>query len=57
MQELVQIVNRYTNGEFIPTVSARHVAEFLDVKKDFTSWIKVQIQAAYLKENQDYLIQ
>ena len=38
-------------------VNARGLSQFLEIKKDFSDWIKTQIERLDLVENQDYHIQ
>ena len=42
------------NGEIVETVNARDLYERLEVKKDFSNWVKFQIERAGLVENEDY---
>ena len=44
------------NGETIQTVNARDIHAFLEVGKDFSTWVKAQIERARLVENRDYLV-
>lgn len=39
-----------------PTVNARELHAFLEVGKDFSTWIKVQIERARLIEDRDYVL-
>ena len=58
------MVNNQTIGELIPiadhngqrAVNARHLYEWLEVKKQFADWITVQIQRCDLTQNVDYQI-
>ena len=50
--ELIPIENK--NGQ--QAVNARHLYIFLNVKKDFSEWIKTQIRRCDLSENADYQI-
>lgn len=55
MNELIKIENRRIgDGCPIQTVNARDLHEFLEVKKDFSNWIKKQIERARLVEGRDY---
>lgn len=51
-QALIKI-NQNTDG--IQTVNARDLHALLEVGKDFSSWVKVQIERARLAENRDYV--
>ena len=42
-QELIQISETEINGVLIKTVSARDLHSFLEVGKDFSTWIKNRI--------------
>lgn len=41
----------------VQTVRGRDVHAFLDVRKDFSDWMKAQIERARLKEGRDYVIE
>ena len=56
MQELIKIENRVIGAEETNAVSARELHKSLEIKKDFTNWIKAQIDRAGLRENVDYII-
>ena len=56
MNELIPITESLLNGEPKPTVNARELHAFLGVGKDFTNWVKAQIERARLKENRDFLV-
>lgn len=53
MKELIVIGNAM--GQGINTVNARDLHRFLGVKKDFSDWIKQQIERARLLEGRDFL--
>ena len=44
------------HGAVASAVNARDLHAFLEVKKDFSTWIKKQIERARLLENRDYVI-
>ena len=56
------MLNNYEIGNVIPiadrngqqAVNARHLYAWLDVKKDFSDWIKVQLVRCDLAENEDF---
>ncbi len=52
---LIPIQANKIGSDDIATVSARDVHRFLGIGKDFSNWIKAQIDRAYLTENQDYV--
>ncbi len=52
MKELIKI---YPNEMLIRAVNARELHEKLEIKQDFSGWIKAQIVRADLIENIDYL--
>lgn len=56
MQNLINIETKNINGELIQTVNARDLHAFLEVGKDFTTWIKDRINQYGFVENQDYII-
>lgn len=56
MQKLINIEQNHINNQLIQTVNARELHSFLDVGKDFTSWIKERIKQYDFIENQDYVI-
>lgn len=56
MQEIIAIRPTTIDGQSINTVNARDLHAFLEVGKDFSTWIKVQIERARLSENRDYVI-
>jgi phage anti-repressor protein len=51
MNELIPISPRQISGAQIETVSARDLHSFLEIGKDFSSWIKAQIERGRLIEN------
>jgi len=52
MKEIVKIQDH----KGIPTVSARELHEYLEVGKDFSTWIKDRIEKYDFLENSDYLL-
>ncbi|HGJ5874724.1 MAG TPA: antA/AntB antirepressor family protein [Arsenophonus apicola] len=56
MQNLINIETKNINGELIQTVNARDLHAFLEIGKDFTTWIKDRINQYGFVENQDYII-
>ena len=53
MKELIKIT---TNEEGKQLVSARELHEFLEVGRDFTTWIKGRIKKYEFVENVDFVI-
>ncbi|WGM07801.1 antA/AntB antirepressor family protein [Arsenophonus nasoniae] len=56
MQNLINIETKNINNELIQTVNARDLHAFLEIGKDFTTWIKDRINQYGFVENQDYII-
>jgi phage anti-repressor protein/phage antirepressor YoqD-like protein len=54
--QLITVASHSVGSETIPTVNAREMHTFLEVGKDFSTWIKVQIERARLIENRDFVI-
>ena len=56
MNELIKIDTRKIGEETINAVNARELHAFLEVGKDFSDWIKAQIERARLVEHRDFEI-
>lgn len=56
MKELIAIRPSAIGQQEVNTVNARDLHSFLGIGKDFSSWIKKQIERARLVENRDYLV-
>ncbi|MFS1584035.1 MAG: antA/AntB antirepressor family protein [Candidatus Arsenophonus phytopathogenicus] len=56
MSNLINIETKNINGALIQTVNARDLHAFLEIGKDFTTWIKDRIKQYGFIENQDYII-
>ncbi|PAV02786.1 hypothetical protein CBG25_08865 [Arsenophonus sp. ENCA] len=56
MSNLINIETKNINGALIQTVNARDLHQFLEVGKDFTTWVKDRINQYGFVENQDYII-
>ena len=55
MNELITISKQVISGQPISAACARDLYRELDIKKDFSSWIKAQIKRARLVEGIDYI--
>jgi phage anti-repressor protein/phage antirepressor YoqD-like protein len=55
MNELIALNSTAINGETIPTVNARELHAFLEVKIRFNDWIKQRIEQYGFKEGVDYV--
>ncbi|EJF96877.1 hypothetical protein MEI_01489 [Bartonella vinsonii subsp. arupensis Pm136co] len=53
---LIDINQNEINGELVQTVNARDLHAFLEVGKDFSTWVKDRIKKYKLLEDQDYII-
>lgn len=53
---LIPVSSLTVGSELTQTVNARELHSFLEVGKDFSSWIKVQIDRARLVENRDFIV-
>ena len=52
--QIIKIETGVIDGSAVETVNARDLAENLEVKKDFSNWVKHQIKSLDLEENFDY---
>ena len=50
------VENNVIGKETIQTINARNVYKWLEVGKDYSNWIKVQIDRARLVGNRDYVV-
>ncbi len=55
MNELIQVAGRQIGSETIQTVNARDLHAFLEVGKDFSTWIKDRVSQYGFAEGQDYV--
>lgn len=55
MNELIPILIADISGEQIQTCNARDLHRFLGIGKDFSTWVKVQIERAGFVEGTDYV--
>lgn len=56
MNGLIKLNQSAINGETVQTVNARELHQFLEVGRDYTSWIKGRIEKYGFVENQDYVL-
>ena len=56
MNELIKIEKSNVGGDLIETVNARELHQFLEVGKDFSTWIKNRIEQYGFIENIDYVV-
>src|ERR1019366_3437871 len=54
MHQIIAIESAKVGENSVQTVNARDVYDFLDVGKDFSTWVKVQITRCRLAEGRDY---
>lgn len=52
----IAIISSEINGDHIQTVNARDLHEFLEVGKDFSTWIKSRIEQYDFEENRDFVV-
>ena len=56
MKRVIKIEKNGANGDLIETVNARELHQFLEVGKDFSTWIKNRIEQYGFVEDVDYLL-
>ena len=56
MNELIPLQPQTINGDAVETVSARELHTFLEVGRDFSTWIKDRISKYEFVENTDYIM-
>ena len=56
MDKIFNIVETSLNNQSVNTVNARDIHKYLNVGKDFSTWIKDRIDAFSFMENIDYLV-
>lgn len=54
-QIIIPLTDSEIGGATVQTVNARTLHESLEVKKDFSNWIKAQIKRAMLVEDRDFV--
>jgi phage anti-repressor protein len=55
MQELIKINKELIGTETVNSVNARELYDTLELTKEFSTWIKVQIKSLGLEEDVDYI--
>ncbi len=55
MQELIKIEQKRIGSETVNSINARDLHKSLESKKDFSNWIKAQINTLGLEENIDFV--
>ena len=55
MNELIQVTERHIGDGTIQTINARELHAFLEVGKDFTTWVKDRIQKYGFVEHHDFV--
>ncbi len=56
MKELIKIESGLIGLEEVNTVNSRELHKVLEIKKDYSDWIKAQINSLGLEENIDYTL-
>ena len=56
MKKLIAVVENVIGAEKVNSVNARELHKALEIKKDFSNWIKAQIEGLWLEENVDYMV-
>lgn len=56
MRNLIPLSKRTISDQQEPTVSARKLYEFLEVRRDFSNWIRSRIKQYQFEENQDFVL-
>ena len=54
-QNLIPLIDKEFSGEFIKTISARELHQFLEISEKFADWIKRQLEKSRLVEKRDYI--
>lgn len=54
MNELISVVGRIIGAEQVQAVNARDLYTFLGIGRDFSTWVKVQIERARLQQGRDF---
>ena len=56
MPELIRLHDKTLGGDVVQTVNSRELHEGLEITRDYTSWVKYQIQRAHLVEERDFTV-
>jgi phage anti-repressor protein len=56
MEELIKVSQNRVGDNEVNSVSARELHIVLEVKKDFSSWIKAQLKRGFFEENIDFIV-
>ncbi|QNK85948.1 antA/AntB antirepressor family protein [Aliarcobacter cryaerophilus] len=56
MREIIKISSEVIGTKKINSVNARELHQVLDIKKQFTHWIDIQINSLGLEKNVDYIV-
>ncbi|WP_039760504.1 antA/AntB antirepressor family protein, partial [Bartonella queenslandensis] len=56
MMTLIKISEQAIGQEIVQTVSARELHAFLEIKRDFSNWIKDRINKYDFKKERDYIL-
>ena len=56
VNELIPLQPQTIDGNAVETVSARELHAFVEVGKDFSTWIKNRLETLGSIENEDYLV-
>ena len=56
MSEIIKISNEVIGTEKVNSVNARELHQVLDIKKQFSDWINIQITSLGLEANVDYIV-
>ncbi len=56
MNEIIKVSKQKIGDNSINSVSARDLHRALEIKKDFTSWVKAQVKRGMFDENIDYIV-
>lgn len=56
MNEIISIYKNVIAADEVKTVNARHLHEFLEIGKDFSTWIKDRVQQFSFIQNVDFVV-
>jgi phage anti-repressor protein len=52
---LIPLEKRLMGENVVQTINGRDIYDFLEVKKDYSAWVKAQIKRAQMIENKDFI--